>query len=290
MTKIIIVLVLGVFLLTSCSDDPYIALQAQMTAMTAWKVQTQASLNTLQTGVADLQAQQKTYSKSEVDAMIKKLKDDQSWIKTEVVIPSSPTNPSLSLPAPSVGASTWKYGTYQIEGITQDIYFRGQSQTWKIVAVNTSQSSALVSPQISYKMYVPKNNVYTSSGASLTWDNNQRGSAFDPNGILCGRLNMPVGINMTTSGLNNLSLSVIPNVSDFTDESSTNFTNSLTINPNCGGTNGLGNVLVSPGQSIVWTLSVSIDTYQNSVMVNGVRDHTNYSSGPWSMTVSFATD
>lgn len=292
MRKLIICLVfcsLGLFL-PACSEDPVLTLQTKMDAMVVWKARAQGMIDALRADVTNLQSQ-RIYSKDEVDAMIKALKDDQSWVKTGIVTPSVSSSTFSS--SPSAGDLTWKYGTYRIEGSIQDIYFEGRDQRWRIVVLNTSQSYVRVIPSISFKIYAnPQRNIYTSSGASLTWDNEQDGTAFGPTGVLCGSksapFNMPVGIQMDSSGLNNLSLGIYPNVIN-TDVNGayTNFTNSLTITPNCGGTNGLGSVLVGPGQSTVWTLSATIDTHQG--LVNKTEE-TNYSSGPWSMGVSFLTD
>jgi len=307
MRVITIVCLISCLFLSACSDDPVMTLENKMAAVIAWKVQAQSSLDVLRMDVSNLQSQRLTYNKAEVDAMIKKLKDDQSWIKTEVPsVISSSAVPSSAIPSsvipssaliPATGVMIWDYGTYQIDGSIKDIYFRGRHQTWKIIVANTSQSYVRVVPLISFKMYAdPQKNIYTSSGASLTWDNEQDGVAFGPTGVLCGSkavpFNMPSGIRVDSSGLDNLSLSVYPNVVniDANGDAYTNFTNSLTIAPNCGGTNGLGSVLVGPGQTVVWTLSVTIDTHQGSVIVSKIAKETNYSEGPWSMGVSFLID
>lgn len=291
MKRKIIIVVCSVLCLffASCSDDPIPILQTKTSALLTWKAQTQDILDSLQSSMSNLQYQQtRVYSRDEVDAIIKKLKDDQSWIKTGAPFPSPTATSEFSIPEGTV----WTYGTYRIEGVAQNINFQGQRQEWRIMALNTSKSYILVIPQILFKMYMnPQKNVYTSNGASLTWDNENNGESFGPDGVLCSSINMPTGIKIVSSGLNNMSLNVIPNaINSDGSEVYTDATNSLTILPNCGGTNGYGSVLISPGQMATWTLTANIDTHQIPTVVNGISGYTKYSTGPWSISVTFLTD
>ena len=312
MKKVVLsILLLSCLPLMACADDSVLTLQNQMAAIATWKIQMQSSLSALQADMAALKSQRAEagYSRAEVDAMIQKLKEDQSWVKViapatpaPVVTPAVPTsstpyvynNPyNYNYPV-QTGAMTWKYGTYQINGLIQSIYFQGQGQSWQIVATNSSQSLVYVIPQITFKMYVnPQMNVYTSNGAALSWNNSQMGTTFREDGTPCDVASMPSGITMAPMGLSNLSLSISPNVANTKESSPANAmnaymrspTSSLIITPSCGGSNGLGAVLLSPGQTMAWNLNAMINTYQLSTK-NG---DTNYSSGPWTIGAAFLT-
>ena len=302
MRKVIIfLLLLSCLPLIACSDDPVLTLQTEMVALATWKVQTQNTIDYLVQDVSALKAQKAEvgYSKAEMDAMIQRMKDDQSWVK----LPASAVAPTIPAPvAPytpyspvSSGAMTWGFGTYQINGATQNIYFQGGGQSWQIVATNTSQSSIYVIPQFTFRIYVnPQTNVYTSNGASLSWNNAQMGTTFNQNGVPCDSGKMPSGISVTPMGLNSLALDISPNVSNTNEASPQNMTNAymgsatsqLTITPICGGANGLGAVLLAPNQTMAWNLTTTINTHQTSTG-NG---YTNYSSGPWALGVGFLTN
>ena len=116
-----------------------VILQTQMQAMTVWKSRAQSSLDALRADISNLQSQ-RVYSRDEVDAMINALKNDQSWIKTEILTPPAPPISSSTSSSSAVTKEVWKYGTYRIDGSVRDIYFEGQHQSWDIIAVNTTSA------------------------------------------------------------------------------------------------------------------------------------------------------
>ena len=200
---------------------------------------------------------------------IKDLEDAVALLKKSPTIGSGYQNPSTpNNPIPNLGANQWQYGTYQIFNTTGGsstayIFFNGATvtQVWQLIVTNTSAGPLYISPQVLFTT--------NQSSCRLYWDNTVSGNGIN-------------GIKISPNGWStSLGLNISPGCSwktgdatpvDPTYTGTTTATNTLTVMPNSGGTNG-GGVFVGSGQSQTWYITTCIGTASGN-------------TGPWTLNIT----